>query len=421
MSENHNLNQRLHTFYSATRIPVSLLKSGKITLSYVPIAMDENPAYLYMKKYLQESEGPVYLARQDTLCGILPIDQDMLLLVGPAMATECSSVKCDHIIDDLGLSFKIKRQLLYYLRRVPVISASRFRSNMQMLDILITGSDRLPTAIEQNISQKKSDIDEAPLITTHDTYQMEILTNRAIIEGNVDALEQIWNRLDDSNLSPGMTADSTLENLRNIYIADCAITARAAIAGNVSYDLALSLCDQYIARADTFTDSAEISNAIKNMVMDYTQLVHDLQMPQNASAVTLSAIREIQGNMYKKTEVKDIARKLNISTSYLSHTFHKDMGESLKTYIQKEKILASIRLLNGSDLTLAQIADDLGFSSQAHFQTVFRQYTGHTPLEVREHPDFGRLKEPRGWEETEDVSKQDIAGKMIFDRSDAAQ
>ena len=54
-------------------------------------------------------------------------------------------------------------------------------------------------------------------------------------------------------------------------------------------------------------------------------------------------------------------------------------------YIQQEKILAAKQLLQFTDHHLSQIAAMLDFSSQSHFQTVFRKVTGEIPMAYRGH------------------------------------
>lgn len=47
------------------------------------------------------------------------------------------------------------------------------------------------------------------------------------------------------------------------------------------------------------------------------------------------------------------------------------------------KVAEARRLLRFTDQELGEIAALLGFSSQSHFQTVFKQITGETPMAYR--------------------------------------
>ena len=78
-----------------------------------------------------------------------------------------------------------------------------------------------------------------------------------------------------------------------------------------------------------------------------------------------------------------MAAALGYTRSYLCTRFHQETGMSLKQYIQREKAMEARRLLRFTDQELGQIAALLDFSSQSHFQTVFKKVTGETPMAYR--------------------------------------
>ena len=63
--------------------------------------------------------------------------------------------------------------------------------------------------------------------------------------------------------------------------------------------------------------------------------------------------------------------------------FKADTGENLSDFIQKEKIDEAKRLLRYTDKSLIAISSYLGFSSQSHFNRIFKSITGKTPKEYR--------------------------------------
>lgn len=74
----------------------------------------------------------------------------------------------------------------------------------------------------------------------------------------------------------------------------------------------------------------------------------------------------------------------NIRKIYLCNQFHKQTGITLTQYILNEKIIESQRLLRFTNKSISEIALHLAFSSQSHFQTVFKKYTGITPNRFRD-------------------------------------
>ena len=68
---------------------------------------------------------------------------------------------------------------------------------------------------------------------------------------------------------------------------------------------------------------------------------------------------------------------------YLSHLFTRAQGVSVGKYILDKRIKEAKRQLENKDLTVAQIAADVGFNDSSYFCRVFKKETGLTPLAYR--------------------------------------
>ncbi|AKD54057.1 helix-turn-helix domain-containing protein [Spirosoma radiotolerans] len=93
----------------------------------------------------------------------------------------------------------------------------------------------------------------------------------------------------------------------------------------------------------------------------------------------------VQQHIYRPKElsIEHLADVFHYAPAYISLFFKKQTGESLKKYIIKHRIkLIEARLLY-SPLTLAQIADEFGYTDESHFCKQFRKYTGNTPTAFR--------------------------------------
>jgi AraC-like DNA-binding protein len=78
----------------------------------------------------------------------------------------------------------------------------------------------------------------------------------------------------------------------------------------------------------------------------------------------------------------EIAKVTNLSESYISHLFRKEMGITPHRYLQKQKIKAARVLLNGP-LPIKTIAERCGFSRLRSFYAAFKRETGMSPGELR--------------------------------------
>lgn len=102
----------------------------------------------------------------------------------------------------------------------------------------------------------------------------------------------------------------------------------------------------------------------------------------------------INENIHKPDllKVENLAGIFNISATYVSEFFRKQVGISLREYIIKAKLkLVEIRLLN-SDFTLTEIAHDLGFTDVSHLSKTFKRYVGTSVRDFKNKGEYMLLK-----------------------------
>lgn len=78
-----------------------------------------------------------------------------------------------------------------------------------------------------------------------------------------------------------------------------------------------------------------------------------------------------------------LARALHTNEKRLSRAFRNVLDLTVFEFLRQERLRRATRLLSETSLTMAQIAEELGYSSSANFATSFRTHTGHTPTEFR--------------------------------------
>jgi AraC-like DNA-binding protein len=88
--------------------------------------------------------------------------------------------------------------------------------------------------------------------------------------------------------------------------------------------------------------------------------------------------------MNASLSVASIAEKLNLHPSYVSRMFKEEQGMGFLEYINRFRVEQASRLLAMSDLSVSEIASRCGYTSDASFIGIFRQYRGITPGKYRE-------------------------------------
>lgn len=87
-----------------------------------------------------------------------------------------------------------------------------------------------------------------------------------------------------------------------------------------------------------------------------------------------------------KTErsIQFYAERLNITPKYFSKVIRETGLKPPSAFIDEMVITAAKALLKGSDLTVAQISEELNFANPSFFGTYFKNRVGMTPAEYRE-------------------------------------
>ena len=85
----------------------------------------------------------------------------------------------------------------------------------------------------------------------------------------------------------------------------------------------------------------------------------------------------------RHVSINEVAEALFSSRSKLCATFKAQTGESLGAYIRRRRMERAQDLLADSALTIAQVAERLGYPQQAAFAQAFKQHTGTTPTAWR--------------------------------------
>lgn len=95
------------------------------------------------------------------------------------------------------------------------------------------------------------------------------------------------------------------------------------------------------------------------------------------------AIDYIQAHLAASLTVAEVAAVVQMSSYYFSRCFKQSTGLSPHQYIVQQRVERA-KLLLRSPLPLAQIAAQVGFASQSHFNRHFKRWVGLTPSQFRD-------------------------------------
>ncbi|WP_461878518.1 response regulator transcription factor [Fusicatenibacter sp.] len=94
--------------------------------------------------------------------------------------------------------------------------------------------------------------------------------------------------------------------------------------------------------------------------------------------------RYITEHLAEDTSLHVLADQVHFSQEYLLRIFKKQEGITILQYINDMKLDMAKRLLTGSELSVKEIAEKLGFASQGYFGRFFRSKMGLSPKAYRD-------------------------------------
>lgn len=140
------------------------------------------------------------------------------------------------------------------------------------------------------------------------------------------------------------------------------------------------LPDWFVTSKEPLRDDEGRVMGVMGVVHSYAgrrQMLHPYQQLDRA----LEHIRE---RFREGVTVKELSSVVHLSPRQLHRKFHEAFGASPQEFIIKLRIQAACEALQREDLSVGDIAKDLGFCDQSNFTQLFQRHVGVTPLKYRQ-------------------------------------
>ncbi len=149
---------------------------------------------------------------------------------------------------------------------------------------------------------------------------------------------------------------------------------------------AKSLTEEEMARLDHSVAAVlhkDMFTAAETLSHIRDALTRRQRLRGEAQRLTRQAIAYIHEHYSEPMGREDIARHIGVSEGYLSRCFTQETGLSLVHYLTRYRIQRAKQLLTTTEMTVTEIALEVGFSDSNYFSRVFRRETGVAPLTYR--------------------------------------
>jgi AraC-like DNA-binding protein len=371
-------------FYEAVKIPLYLLCDKKIVSQYRPDEYHAALALAIMGGTAYTRHRVCYTIPGEYIyCGTVQLGENEYLLAGPATAFEFTRRQAQRLLGVLGRGPEKMDALPGWSRTIPRCELERFREILCFLDYALNGSAER-RAVYVPFEAVPAPLPEADISFTEQydkALEEEMLS--FVEYGKTDELKNLLDNLENRTGGLPAVAKEAVRSQKNIFIFSLGVISRAAMRGGLPSGFATALVDQYLARIETFEGYSSISNLTKSMILDFAQKTARCRRPPASSPLVGRIKRLVNAELYEKISPAIIARLLGMNCSHLCRQFKKETRKTISAFINEMKITEAKRLLESGKKPLAEIAFQLGYSSQNYFQAVFKKTAGVTPGEYR--------------------------------------
>ena len=177
-------------------------------------------------------------------------------------------------------------------------------------------------------------------------------------------LDLMMPELDGFGVLRGMQAEELLRNIPVIVLSGQVLTRREMLRLNQGVAAVLGkglfTGEEIITRIESaLTRNKRLGGEVQRLVQQAMAFIHEHYKEPISRA--------------------DVANQLNINEQYLSRCFNKELGIGPMVYLSRYRIQSARRLLEMGNLSITQVAMEVGMSSQSYFSRVFQEEIGVTP------------------------------------------
>ena len=185
----------------------------------------------------------------------------------------------------------------------------------------------------------------------------------------------------------GTLSKDPVKNVRYHLIVAVALISRVCVENGMSHDLAYTLSDIYIQRADECERIDRMIDMLGEMQLDYAERMREIKKEHVGSIHVRKCMDYIYEHLQEKMTIEGAAAYLQIHPTYLSKLFSKEVGMPFRQFIIHARVNAAKNMLAYSDFSYLEISLSLLFLPKRFHQYISpadRHDARQVPGSVRE-------------------------------------
>ncbi|EXX86766.1 AraC family transcriptional regulator [Paenibacillus darwinianus] len=314
------------------------------------------------------------------------------LVIGPSLFAVLPDKTALGVLNDNDVPNAKHAEWLRHYASLPVIDSMKLLHAGLLIHYLIHGEKLdIDAVLSHNLSRRPAGITADMIdislsrrrensLLHHDPAEEKDLMQH-IRNGNKEEVLKAHASIQVHKLGT-LSKRSHLRNRKNLAISAITLATRAAIDGGLLWEVAYTLSDLHIQHIEELKDISQVERALIEAFADFADRVR--QNKERKGSGTVALCRNIIFNrLYEDITLEHLAAVTGLNASYLSQLFKKEVGTPVSEYIQRERIEEAKKLLELTDMPLADIGARLQFNDQSYFTKVFKKHAGMTPKQFR--------------------------------------
>jgi len=135
---------------------------------------------------------------------------------------------------------------------------------------------------------------------------------------------------------------------------------------------------------------AEDAPTVTELVAPYRRLVSDIESALQSSTSarqnrsTRRALSFIREHLSEPLRLAQVARVAGFAPGYFSKLFKREEGVTFEDHVRQVRVARAKQMLTSTSLSVERVGKLSGFAGRSHFQRVFKEAVGSTPLAYRQ-------------------------------------
>ena len=144
-----------------------------------------------------------------------------------------------------------------------------------------------------------------------------------------------------------------------------------------------ALSDMYAQKVFAAKNRRNLQTMSEEMIYGYHKVIQEA-LRENYSKPIRKAANYIKLHLGEKLALSDIAEVARLAPNYLPRAFKTETGMTVTEYISKKRCEIAAELLLGTNLSVSEISDHVGYLDNNYFVKIFRSQYGTTPTKYRQ-------------------------------------